>query len=158
MVELLSGYIVLGHLKEDVTGSKGQGERMALTTTLLLFALIPTIGLGAAYSFASGLKPEGSLPGLLVALGAVVIMPYLWLEKRKIGSETKCLPLSIDAVESATCLFMAVALLSSLLAEYYFGLWWADYVAVSIILVFVGREAAESYRKIGQTHPDSAKA
>jgi divalent metal cation (Fe/Co/Zn/Cd) transporter len=57
-----------------------------------------------------------------VAVGAVVIMPYLWLEKRKIGRETRCVPLSIDAVESATCSFMSLALLSGLLAEYFLGL------------------------------------
>ena len=56
-------------------------------------------------------------------------MPYLWWQKRKIGEETRSLPLSIDAVESITCLFMSIALLGGLLAEYFFGLWWVDYLA-----------------------------
>ena len=148
VVELLSAFVVFGHLRGDVTGSAGAGRRTALTTTLLLLALVPTIGLGAVYSYASGLRPEGSLIGVAVAAGAVVIMPYLWLEKRKIGRETKCLPLSVDAVESATCFFMSLALLAGLLAEYFFGLWWADYLATAVILVFVTREGIESYREI----------
>jgi divalent metal cation (Fe/Co/Zn/Cd) transporter len=149
VVELLSAFVVFSHLRGDVTGSTGLGRRTALTTTLLLFALLPTIGIGAIFSFASGLRPEGSLLGVVVAGGAVLIMPYLWLEKRKIGRETRCLPLSVDAVESATCFFMSLALLSGLLAEYSFGLWWADYLATGVILVFVAKEGVESYREIG---------
>ncbi|HXY56310.1 MAG TPA: cation transporter [Nitrososphaerales archaeon] len=147
VVELLSAFVVSSHLRGDAAGSEGPGRRASLTTALLLFALIPTIGIGAVYSYFSGLKPEGSLVGVAVALGAVVIMPYLWHEKRKIGRETRCLPLSIDATESATCFLMAVALLSGLLAEYFLGLWWADYLATGVILIFVAREGVESFRE-----------
>jgi divalent metal cation (Fe/Co/Zn/Cd) transporter len=149
VVELLSAFVVFTHLREDVTGSAGLGRRAALTTTILLFALIPTIGLGAVYSYVWGLRPESSVLGVAIAFGAVVIMPYLWIEKRRIGRETRCLPLSIDAIESATCFFMSVALLSGLLAEYFLGLWWADYLATAVILAFVAREGIASYREIG---------
>lgn len=148
VVELFSAFVVFSHLRGDVTGSPGLGTRTALTTTFLLFALIPTIGLGAVYSYSLGQRPESSLLGVLVALGAVLIMPFLWLEKRKIGRETRCLPLSVDAVESATCFFMSLALLSGLLADYVFGLWWADYLATAVILAFVAREGMESYRQL----------
>jgi divalent metal cation (Fe/Co/Zn/Cd) transporter len=153
VIELLSAFVVLSHLRGDVTGATGLGRRTALTTTLLLFALIPIIGFGAVYSYFSGIRPEGSLLGMAVALSAVVIMPYLWLEKRKIGRETRCLPLSIDAVESATCFFMSIALLSGLLSEYFFGFWWADYLATAVILAFVAKEGAESYREIHEPRP-----
>lgn len=149
VVELISAFVVFAHLRGDVTGGTGLGRGTAWTTTILLFALIPTIGLGAIYSYTSGLRPEGSLLGVAVAVGAVIIMPYLWLEKRRIGKETRCLPLSIDAAESATCFFMSLALLTGLLAEYFLGFWWADYLATGVILVFVAREGVESYREIG---------
>ena len=76
------------------------------------------------------------------------MMPYLWLEKKGIGRETRSLPLSMDAVESVTCFFMYVALLGGLLAEYFLGLWWADYLATAMIMIFVAREAIESYREL----------
>jgi divalent metal cation (Fe/Co/Zn/Cd) transporter len=44
---------------------------------------------------------------------------------------------------------MSLALLSGLLAEYLFGLWWASYLATAVILTFVAREGVESYRKQG---------
>jgi divalent metal cation (Fe/Co/Zn/Cd) transporter len=148
VVELLSASVVYKHLRRDASGSTGLGRRTALTATALLFALIPAIGLGAVYSFLGGLRPEASPLGVAIASGAVLIMPFLWHEKRKIGRETRCLPLTIDATESATCFFMSVALLSGLLAEYFLGVWWADYIATGVILAFVAVEGAGSYREL----------
>jgi divalent metal cation (Fe/Co/Zn/Cd) transporter len=148
LVELISGFAVLSHLRKDAKASGTQTRRTELLTAGLLFALIPIIGLGAAYSYTTGLRPEGSPLGIAIAIGAVITMPYLWWEKRKIGGETRNLPLSIDAVESITCLFMAIALLGGLLAEYFFGFWWADYLATAVIVMFVAREAIESYHEL----------
>ena len=148
VVELISAFVVFTHLRGDVTGSKGVGRRTAMVTTGLLVAIVPTVGLGAVYSFVSGLRPEGSLLGIAIAAGAALIMPYLWLEKRKIGRETQCLPLSIDAVESATCFFMSIALLAGLLGLYLFGWWWADYLATGVILAFVAKESVDAYREM----------
>ena len=148
LIELISGFAVLNHLRKGAAGSEIQSRRTESLATALLFALIPVIGLGAVYSYASGLRPEGSPLGIAIAIGAVIVMPYFWWEKRKIGRETRDLPLSIDAVESVTCLFMSIALLGGLLAEYFFGFWWADYVATAVILVFVAREASESYHEL----------
>ena len=147
LVELLSAFVVARHLKEDVGGSEMLGKETARLSSGLLFSLLPIIGVGALYSYLTGVKPEGSPLGILIALGAVVVMPYLWLEKRKVGRETNCLPLKIDAVESATCFFMSVALLGGLLAEFFLGLWWADYLAAGVILAFVAKEALESYHE-----------
>jgi divalent metal cation (Fe/Co/Zn/Cd) transporter len=118
----------------------------------LLFLLLPLLGLAALYSYIAGIRPEASPLGILIAVGAVIVMPYLWLEKRKVGEETNCLPLKIDAIESATCFFMSLALLGGLLAEYLLGWWWADYLAAAIILLFVAKEATESYRQACNTH------
>src|SRR5208282_4339140 len=91
---------------------------------------------------------EGSPIGIGIAIGAVIIMPYLWYEKKRIGKETRSLPLTIDAVESVTCFFMSIALLAGLSAVYLFGLWWVDYLATGVILVFVAKEALESYHEL----------
>ncbi len=149
LIELISGLAVLVHLRRDASGSEMRGsKRTGRVTSALLFSLIPIIGLGAVYSYLTGLRPEGSPVGIAVAVGAAMIMPYLWLEKSKIGRETRSLPLSIDAIESITCFFMSVALLGGLVAEYFFGLWWVDYLATGVILAFVAREAVESYNEL----------
>jgi len=77
-------------------------------------------------------------------------MPYLYFRKKKIGEETNSLPLRMDAIEYVTCFFMAVVLLGGLLAEFFLGLWWVDYLATGVILAFVAREAIESYHELHQ--------
>lgn len=151
-IELISAYAVADYIRKREKGKANPAilKRTERVTSALLFALIPAIALGAAYSFLTGIRTEASPLGILVAVGAVVIMPILWLEKRKIGKETKCLPLSIDAVESATCFFMSLVLLSGLLAISVFGPWWVDYLATGIILAFVGKEAFESLDELNE--------
>ena len=148
LVELLSAFVVARHLKEDIGGSQMVGGEASRFSGGLLFLLLPIIGFGALYSYLAGIRSEGSPLGILIAVGAVIVMPYLWLQKSKIGQETNCLPLKIDAVESATCFFMSLALLSGLLAEYFLGWWWADYLATGVILIFVAKEAIEAYHEV----------
>ncbi|MDA4124561.1 MAG: cation transporter [Thaumarchaeota archaeon] len=149
VIELISGLAVLAYLRKDSSGTEMHGSsRTAQVTSALLFALIPTIGLGATYSYLAGLRPEASPLGITVGIGAVIMMPYLWLQKSRIGRETRSLPLSMDAIESVTCFFMSIALLGGLVVEYLTGLWWVDYVATGVILAFVAREAVESYHEL----------
>ena len=148
LIELISGLAVLVHLRRDAAGSEANdGTATGRITSALLFALIPVIGFGAGYSYFTGIRPEGSPPGMAVAICAVIIMPFLWLEKSKIGRETRSLPLSIDAIESITCFFMSIAALVGLVAEY-LGFWWVDYFAAGVILAFVMKEAVESYHEV----------
>ncbi len=148
LIELISGVVVLGLLRKNVNSSDVDSRRTEQFTAVLLFALIPVIGFGAAYSYYAGLRAEASPIGIVIAMGAVIIMPFLWYEKSRIGKETRSLPLAIDAVESITCFFMSIALLFGLLVEFLFGLWWVDYLATGVILAFVAKEAVESYREL----------
>jgi divalent metal cation (Fe/Co/Zn/Cd) transporter len=149
LIELISGIVVLTGLRKDSSlRSTGHTRKTEQFTGLLLFALLPTIGVGAVYSFLTGSRPEGSLLGIVVAAGAVIVMPYLYIQKKRIGRETRTLSLSIYAVESVTCLLMALALLGGLLAETFLRLWWADYLATTVILGFVAREALKSYHEL----------
>jgi divalent metal cation (Fe/Co/Zn/Cd) transporter len=150
VIELISGIAVLRFLRGAVNhgGIASESEMTERVTSLLLFALIPVIGAGSLYSYYTGIRAEGSPLGIAVCVGALIVIPYLWYQKRAIGRETRTLPLSFDAVESVTCIFMAVALLGGLLAEYLLGLWWADYAATALILAFVAREAVEFYHEL----------
>lgn len=121
VVEMISAGVVTMHIRREAVGLGGPGRRTSLLAAALLFSLIPVIGVGAVYSYMAGIRPEGSLLGIAIAAGAVVIMPVLWAGKKRIGDERRYLPMKIDAVESATCFFMSLALLGGLLAEYLLG-------------------------------------
>ncbi len=130
------------------SGLRTDSNKTEQFTSLLLFSLIPVIGFSGIYSYITGLKREGSPLGIAIAVGALIVMPYLYVRKKRIGRETRSLSLSMDAIESITCIFMATALLGGLLAEYSLVLWCADYLATGIILAFVAREAVESYHEL----------
>ena len=149
-VELLSGLAVLKFLRSPTATETNTRRTTEQVTNALLFSLIPVIGFGMLYSYLTGLRPEASPLGIVIAVGAAIVMPYLWLEKKKIGRETRSLPLSMDSIASLTCIFMSVALLGGLLVEYFVGIWWADYLSTGAILAFVGKEASESYHELHQ--------
>src|SRR4029077_4223272 len=77
MIETLSGVVVLVQLRKGRNGGKaddGIGKaRTERVASALLFFLIPVIGLGAAYSYFAGLRPEGSALGVAIAVGAVIV-------------------------------------------------------------------------------------
>ncbi|MGA2790129.1 MAG: cation transporter [Candidatus Bathyarchaeia archaeon] len=148
LIELLSSFAVIQYLRTSLKGRSSstahvESKRAEWVRTLLLLSLIPLIGLAAIYSFLNGIKPEPSLLGIAVAIAAVVIMPVLWFEKKRIGIAADCLPLTIDAVESATCFWMSAALLSGLAINYVWRISGIDYLATFVILVFVVKEAGE---------------
>jgi divalent metal cation (Fe/Co/Zn/Cd) transporter len=160
-VELVSSYAVADYLRREERGEGGESERKEKTekfTALLLFVLIPVIALGALYSYLSDVQAEASPLGIVVASCAVVIMPVLWYEKKRIGEATNSLPLTIDAIESVTCFLMSVALLASLLINYLWKIAWADYVATVVVLVFVAKEALESLSEIRAANPQRSEA
>jgi divalent metal cation (Fe/Co/Zn/Cd) transporter len=150
VIELISAYAVLKYLTNLSNGrfSVSDSEKTQRVSLSLLILLVPVITLGAVYSYYSEIKPEASTLGIGVSLVAVIIMSYLWTEKRKIGKEANVVPLSIDSIESATCLFMAIAALGGLLAENFLRIGWADYLATGIILTFVILEIRESMREL----------
>jgi len=152
-IELISSFAVLAYMRRMIRNpSLGRtelgAESVERLTAILLVVLLPVIGLGIVYAFVVGHQPESSLSGMAVALGAVIIMPILWFEKRRVGREANILPLSIDAVESATCFVMSVALLAGLLINYFFGVWWIDFVVAVVILMFVAKEASDAFSEI----------
>ncbi len=151
VIELISAYAVLGYLRKSSRGIsdiESESEGTEKIATLLLFLLMPVIAGGAIYSFHLGIEPKASLLGIAVAVGAVIIMPIVWKEKKRIGTDGNIPPLTIDAIESATCFFMSVALLGGLLINFFLHITWADYVATVIILGFVALEIRESIEDI----------
>lgn len=151
VIELISAFAVFSYLRNLQNGVFKSGigpEKTERLATFLLISLIPVITGGAIYSYLSGVKPNTSPLGIAVSVGAVLIMPALWIQKRRIGRDGKILPLSIDAAESATCFFMAITVLGDLLLNYFFRIAWADYVATAIILGFVALEIKESLEEM----------
>ncbi len=150
VIELLSAVLLLWRLTAEArTEDLERVERMERRTAWLAAVLLLFLGLYLAVSSVAGLgirfEPEGSLPGLLVAAAAVVVMPALGWRKRVVAGKLKSGALRADAVESIACAYLALATLLGVGASLVLGWWWAEYVAALVLAVLVLREAWEVF-------------
>src|SRR5260370_10079848 len=108
----------------------------------LLFVLAGVVALIALAAMAGNVKAEPSLLGISITAGALLLMPILaWLKRRK-AIETGDRALAADAVQSATCAYLAAITLAALCLQVIFPLWWVDPLAALSaipILILEGR-------------------
>lgn len=141
LVELLSATIVLFQFTRIVHISRERAARMAGG---LLFVLAGVVGLIAFVALAGRVNAERSLLGISITVGALLIMPILARLKRRKAIETGDRALAADAVQSATCAYLASLTLAALCLQAFFPLRWLDPVAALCAipsLIVEGRRA-----------------
>ncbi len=141
LVELLSATVVLLQFTRRFRLSRQKAARVAGN---LLFVLAGVVGLVAMAALAGRVNAERSLLGISITAGALVIMPALaWLKRRQ-ARATGDRALAADAVQSATCAYLAAITLVAVCLQFFFPLWWLDPVAALCaipILIIEGRRA-----------------
>jgi divalent metal cation (Fe/Co/Zn/Cd) transporter len=144
-VELLSAAVVL----LQFSSSKSISERTAgRINGSLLFVLAFIVAGTALLSLALHLQPQPSLLGMLVTVAALVIMPILSSLKRKEARRINNVALAADAVQSATCAYLALVTLTGLAANAAFHIPWIDSLAALVaipILLHEGRLAWQGH-------------
>ena len=139
LVELLSATVVLLQFLPRFPLKKAHAERSA---AVLLFLLAGAVIVIAALSY--GTPMETSCLGIGITAAALVAMPVLAWFKRKQAQKTNDRALAADAVQSATCAYLAAVTLAGLVI---FALWhivWVDSVAALAavpVLIVEGRRA-----------------
>jgi len=152
LIELVSGAVLLWRLTAE--SKQGDLESVELAEQRAAWVVAVTLGLLCLYVLCSSLagllwhsQPENSLPGIGIALAAIVIMPILAISKRRIAARIDSQALAGDAVNSWTCAYMAGTVLVGLLLNMLFGWWWIEYVAAIIFLFWLGRETWEAFEE-----------
>lgn len=110
-VELLSAAVVLLQFVPHFTLSERRAARLA---GILLFILAGVITFTSIVALWKGVLPETSWIGIGVTIAALVVMPLLSSAKRRASRETRNVALSADAVQSATCAYLAGITLAGL--------------------------------------------
>jgi divalent metal cation (Fe/Co/Zn/Cd) transporter len=104
----------------------------------LLFVLAAIVASTALLSLVLHLRPETSHLGMLVTIAALIAMPILATLKRREARRTNNVALAADAVQSATCAYLALVTLTGLTVNAAFHVPWVDslaaLVAVPILL------------------------
>jgi divalent metal cation (Fe/Co/Zn/Cd) transporter len=141
LVELLSASLVLAQCIPGVAIAERRANRIAGG---LLFLLALVVAGTAVASLAMRAKPETSAMGMAITVAALVAMPLLaWLKRRE-AQRTHHVALAADAVQSATCAYLALITLAGLVINAIFHVAWIDSVAALTavpILISEGRSA-----------------
>ncbi|MFC2022342.1 cation diffusion facilitator family transporter [Chloroflexota bacterium] len=151
IVESLSGLVLIWRLRQHGKISEEAEERIEKRATR--FVAITFFVLGAYVLFQSVRKllfeeiPEPSLPGIIIAIASIIVMPLLTWQKYKTGKQINSRALIADSKETLACTFLSVALLLGLGANYLFGFWQADPIVGLIITAFLFREGWEGWKE-----------
>lgn len=113
-------------------------------TLLLLCLYVVTF---ASVGLATQSKPDTSVPGIVISVAAVIVMPYLAFSKRRLGERIDSSALRGDAAESLTCAYMAATVLVGVVLNAAFGWWWADDIASIVFLGWLARETKAAFEE-----------
>ena len=151
VVESLSGLILIWRLRQHGKIKAADEERIEKRARKLVAATFFILGSYILYESVEKLAvreiPEPSLPGIIIAILSIAIMPVLTWQKYKTGKKINSRALMADARETLACAFLSVALLLGLGANYLFGFWQADPIVGLIIVAFLFREGWEAWRE-----------
>jgi divalent metal cation (Fe/Co/Zn/Cd) transporter len=142
LVEVTSGAALLWRLHhESDPHRRERAERAALRLVGVCFIIL---ALYVAYDSLSSLwtheAPTKSLPGILLAVVSLIVMPMLSKAKRRIAATLNSAAMSADARQTEFCTYLSAILLGGLLLHALFGFWWADPVAGLVMAPIIGKE------------------
>jgi divalent metal cation (Fe/Co/Zn/Cd) transporter len=141
LVELLSAGVVLMQWVPGMRIPERGAGRVAGVLLIVLAGMVAVIGVGA---LALRFRPETSCPGIGITVAALIAMPVLAMLKRREARRSGNVALAADAVQSATCAYIALIALVGLGVNAAFHIAWFDSVAALgavPILVYEGRQA-----------------
>jgi divalent metal cation (Fe/Co/Zn/Cd) transporter len=137
LVELLSATVVLLQWIPSVYISERRASRIA---GALLFVLAFVVAAIAVVSLALRLRPATSYAGIAITIAALIAMPVLAYLKRREARRSKNAALAADAVQSATCAYLALIALTGLVVNAAFHVTWFDSVAALLAVPFLVKE------------------
>ena len=149
IMESLSGIVLIWRLHKH--GKISEEEEEEVERKAMKFVAATFFILGGYVLFQSLEKlitkdiPDPSLPGIILAVVSIIVMPFLGFKKMKVGQQIKSQALIADAKETFACALLSIALLLGLSLNYTLGLWQADALAGLVIVIFLFREGRESW-------------
>ena len=133
VIEGLASIIVIWRF----TGTRRLSEHAELRAERLVaitfFLLAPYIIQDAIRTLISGEHPATSWLGIGLSISSIIVMPALGKAKQEIGQRLGSGATAGEGTQNILCAYLAAGVLTGLVLNAAFGLWWADpLVAVSI--------------------------
>jgi divalent metal cation (Fe/Co/Zn/Cd) transporter len=141
-VELVSAGVVLLQFVPRFSISERSAARAA---GALLFVIALFVCVMASVSLALHLRPETSHLGIAITLAALIVMPVLAGLKRREARRSNNAALAADAVQSATCAYLAVIALAGLAINALFHIAWFDSAAALVAIPLLLKEGRAAW-------------
>jgi len=151
-VEVISG-IGIAHMIMRMKYSKVQTqdtfEKTALKVTGTVFYIL-TVGLilGSVLNIIKDVKPETTLPGIIIAGISILTMYWLMTSKLKVGKELNSDAIIADANCTKTCFYLSFILLASSGLYELFSIAYFDILGSLGIAYFAFKEGREAFEKV----------
>ena len=149
-IESLSGGIMIWRFSQTRLTPEQELKVEARAVKLVgwsFFVLAAYILFEAVKKLVTREVPEPSLFGIIIATTSLVVMPVLYVVKRRTGKRLGSRSLVADSKQTLACTFMSFALLLGLLANRLLGFWQADPVVGLFIGVWLIREGVEALKE-----------
>ena len=145
-IEVSAALILAWRLHQERGGGcMAAYDRTATRLIAVAFvALAGYVWIDAITDLVARARPETSIPGLMLALASVIVMPWLAREKRALAPALGSQAVSADAQQTSLCAILSAVLILGLGLNTVFGWWWADPVAALVI----GALALEAGRRV----------
>ena len=158
VIESLSGMVLVWRLRQR--GKVSEEDEKKIEKKAMKFVAVSFFVLGiyileeSVRKLAIAEIPDTSLPGIIIALVSLVVMPVLMWQKYITGKSIGSRALVADSKETLACAFLSLALLLGLGGYYLFGFWQADPIAGLVITAFLFREGWEVWKEAGEEEND----
>ena len=144
-IELASAVVVLWRFRSS-EASEHLERRAARIAGGLLFALAAGVIATSVMALLGYSEAKPSLLGIGILIAALVFMPLLAGEKRRLSGLTDSAALRADAAQSALCAYLSFIALAGLAINAIWQIKWADPVAALAIIPFIVWEGREAMR------------
>jgi divalent metal cation (Fe/Co/Zn/Cd) transporter len=148
VIEVTSGAMLLWRLRAEMDdGRRERAEATSLRVVGICFlALAAYVGYEAADSLWRRESPERSVPGIVLAVASLIIMPLLARAKRRVAHDIESAAMTADAKQTELCTYLSAILLGGLALNALAGWWWADPVAALLMVPIIGVEGYKALR------------
>jgi len=148
LIEVTSGAALLWRLRSDADESRR--ERVEAVTLRIVGVCFLLLAAYVSYDSIKSLiwreQPRESIPGIVLAIASLIVMPLLVRSKRKVARGIKSGALMADSKQTELCTYLSAILLAGLLLNALVGWWWADPVAALIMVPIIIKEGIEALR------------
>jgi divalent metal cation (Fe/Co/Zn/Cd) transporter len=140
-VESLSGGVMIWRFR----GGGEHRERRAITLVGYTFLVLGAyVAFEAVRKLIEAERPEASVLGIAITIVSLIVMPLLFVAKRRTAQRLGSRSLAADSKQTLACMAMSAGVLLGLVLNQAFGLWQADAVVALVIAALLLKEGREA--------------